>query len=128
MKDDRATDAVFPRYSNGKPPAHSAQDHLPMPRPQPPATFSTSLSSVPTHHIGVECVCGHAALIPVAPALDRLGPSATVKDLLDRVRCHQCNARQIMQARIVFVGASDVAMQGATDTDVLLPRGGHPES
>lgn len=82
-------------------------------RLSPPATFDTGLASIPDHHIAVECSCGHTALIPVAPALERLGPKATAKDMLDRVRCVRCRARTIVQARLVFVGSSAVAMQGS---------------
>lgn len=84
-----------------------------MPPTTPPSTFDTGLTSIPDHHIAVECRCGHAALIPVAPARARLGPEARVCDLLDRLRCAQCLGRQIVQVRIVNVGASAVAMAGA---------------
>lgn len=95
-----------------------------MPRPRSPATFETKLSSIAWHHISIECVCSHQALVPVAPALARLGPDARVRDMLDLVRCNWCRARQVKAARIVYVGAFDSAMGGAPATDVLLPKAG----
>ncbi len=76
--------------------------------------FGTLLSSIPHHHIAVDCYCGHGALVEVRPVLDRLGPGASVGDLLGRVRCSWCRSRNVRHARIVFAGASDVAMDGAT--------------
>lgn len=90
-------------------------------RPELPRTFSTRLSDVRWHHVAVECSCSHVALVAVAPVLEKL-PEGSVGDMLARVRCARCNARSIVNARIVFVGASEVAMASAPDTDVHLPK------
>lgn len=97
-----------------------------MPRQPLPGAFLTGLASLPDHHIAAECACSHTALIPVAPVLERLGPTATVRDLLDRVRCSWCGARQIVGARIVYVGGSGAAMASADNTSVHLPAPKHP--
>lgn len=94
-------------------------------RPRLPPVFETRLSSIPWHHIAIECWCSHSAMIPVAPALERLGQDATVRDILDRVRCHRCGARQVTTARIVYAGASAEAMKGAPETDIHLPHPAH---
>lgn len=93
-----------------------------MPRPKAPATFETRLSSVKWHHLAVECSCGHTALVPVEPALERLGPDAMVRDMLALVRCSSCRARRVVGARLVYVGGSAAAMASAPDTDVHLPK------
>ncbi len=93
-----------------------------MPRPSLPAIFETRFSSVPWHHIAIECVCAHSALLPVSQALERLGQESTVQDMLDRLRCARCGARQVVQARIVYSGASGVAMSSASATNVHLPK------
>lgn len=74
--------------------------------------FGTRLSSIPAHHIHVECVCGHSAEIEVTPLLQRMGNDATVRDVLALVRCSACHARQIRHARIIYSGGSDVALKG----------------
>lgn len=73
-----------------------------MPRTSPPSTFETSLATLSRHHLAVECSCGHNALVPIAPALERLGPYARVRDMIDRLRCTACGRRGGVEARIVF--------------------------
>lgn len=121
---------TFPRPPSDKrrltvPPRGAGRYPGPMTRNRFPPTYKTGLSSIPWHHIGVECVCGHSALVPVAPALERLGPDATERDLLDRVRCQRCGARQVTTARIIYAGASADAMKGAPQTDIHLPHPVH---
>ena len=74
---------------------------------------TTLLATIRSHHLYLECACGHGAEVAVAEAMARLGHAANVGDVVDRARCAACGARSVAEMRITYRGASDVAVAGA---------------
>lgn len=73
----------------------------------------TRLSSIPDHHICIECAaCGHAGLVAVAPILAR--GDRTVNEVVARARCTWCRGSVISTYRIIWSGRSDIAMRMGT--------------
>ena len=72
----------------------------------------TPLASIARNHLALECQYGHTSLIAVAELLPR-HEALTAEDAIRRMRCTTCGARAVREWRIVYVGASAVAMEGA---------------
>ena len=73
----------------------------------------TLLSQIPEHSLSIECACGHSDLVPVARFLARPRPDETVHEAVARARCSRCGCRNVQGFRIVYVGGSAVALEGA---------------
>lgn len=76
----------------------------------------TQLGDIPRHHIALMCeACGHHGhpLLAVSWLIEKLGPDITVHDVASRARCSNCRAKGRSSLRIVYVGGSGEAMQGA---------------
>ena len=71
----------------------------------------TTLSSITQNHLSLECECGHASLLPVSQLLETLPPDTTVHQVADRARCSRCKRKGFIEVRIVYVGASHVALE-----------------
>lgn len=74
---------------------------------------TTLLATIRSHHLYLGCACGRGAEVSVADAIQRLGHSANVGDVVDKARFAACGARSVRDVRIVFKGASTSAMAGA---------------
>ena len=71
----------------------------------------TTLSSITQNHLSLECECGHSSLLPVSQLLETLLPETTVHQVADRARCSRCKRTGFIEMRIVYVGASHVALE-----------------
>ena len=71
----------------------------------------TTLSSITQNHLSLECECGHASLLPVSKLLETLPPDTTVHQVADRARCSRCKRKGFITMRIVYIGASHVALE-----------------
>ena len=71
----------------------------------------TTLSSITQNHLSLECECGHSSLLPVSQLLETLLPETTVHQVADRARCSRCKRKGFIEMRIVYVGASHVALE-----------------
>jgi len=73
----------------------------------------TTLASIRTNHLSLECPCGHQELIPVSYLLETLDGQTDVTTVVKNARCSLCKSKGLATFRIVFVGGSFVAMEGA---------------
>ena len=71
----------------------------------------TTLSSITQNHLSLECECGHASLMPVSQLLETIPPDTTVHQVANRARCSRCKRKGFITMRIVYVGASHVALE-----------------
>ena len=54
-------------------------------------------------------VISHVALVPVKLFLDRYGPDALFKDMVEKARCGRCGSKNILRTQIIYVGNSALA-------------------
>ena len=71
----------------------------------------TTLSSITQNHLSLECEGGHASLLPLSKLLETLPPETIEHQVADRARCSRCKRKGFIEMRIVYVGASHVALE-----------------
>lgn len=77
--------------------------------------FTTALGSVRGHTLYVECgACGRAAELTLA-VVD-LPDDTTLASIIARLRCTQCCAQAIRDARLIWQGESWGALRGTRTT------------
>ncbi len=65
----------------------------------------TLLQMISGQGIYIECRdCGHASTLKVADMIDQLGNAATVRDVVDRIKCSKCRKKSPGEVRIVSEG------------------------
>jgi phage terminase large subunit GpA-like protein len=70
-----------------------------------PMKHGTLLQTISGQGIYIECrECGHTSTLKVADMLGYLGNQATVKDVLDRIKCSKCRKKSPGEVRIVSDG------------------------
>ena len=73
-----------------------------------PLHSGTLLQLISTRSLYLECrACGHSNTVAVADLLQRLRPSACVKDITDRIKCRQCHKRSPDEVRLVEPNSSE---------------------
>jgi hypothetical protein len=76
----------------------------------------TRLTTITSHVIWLECICGRNAPVRVTDLLASTKPPETVADVAERVRCKRCAAKGAKNYWIVYAPATDGAfdaMRGA---------------
>ena len=72
----------------------------------------TTLGTIQSNHLSLTCgACGHNALVALAGLLETLPPDTTVHQVVERARCSRCKRKGFTEMRIVYVGASHVALE-----------------
>ncbi|MGG7644233.1 hypothetical protein ACQ5SP_05430 [Rhodovulum sp. YNF3179] len=80
--------------------------------------MTTTLAAIPKLHLSLECgLCGHHRLLPVAALLSGLDPETTVAQVARSARCQGCRGKGYGKAQVVYVGASEYALDGARERD-----------
>ena len=74
----------------------------------------TQLNSITTNHLALQCrLCGHSAEIAVEDLIARMGSEVSAHYVARNARCSRCHVKGQTSFRIVYVGGSGEAMQGA---------------
>ena len=74
----------------------------------------TRLASITNNHLALTCgLCSHSALIALTVLIEVFGREATVHHAAANARCTKCLVKGQNTFRIVYVGDSWDAMQGA---------------
>ena len=80
----------------------------------------TLLSAISKNHFAIHCKCGHAGLVPVQALIDKHGGDIHFDVIEGNARCSKCRTKNIERVMIIYVGASEGALQGAEQSMAQL--------
>jgi len=81
----------------------------------------TKLSTIPQHQLSITCgLCKHHTLLEVANLIAVVGGDTTAHEVRQRARCHNCGVKGNNTYQIVYTGNSDVAMDGAGVSAIII--------
>ena len=69
----------------------------------------TKLSSIPEHHLVLNCRCGQIA---VADLIEVYGGDVNLDAVERAARCSRCKIKSITSMQIIYVGSSGIALLG----------------
>lgn len=74
----------------------------------------TLLRTIIHNHLSLTCkACNHTGLIAVIDLLDSVAASTTVDQVVAKARCGKCRSKNVGEMRILYVGHSTAALEGA---------------
>lgn len=77
----------------------------------------TLLRTISQNHLFLTCMtCHHKGMVAVADLIDSVGAMTTVHQVVAKARCSKCGSKNIGDLRILYVGNSSDALEGARAT------------